>query len=162
MKSHSGQVINNGTSLIHRMTRSHTVRMINRLFAFPLPPPAPIPITPPTPSAAQSQDPPQFQPGMNLFTCKRHTSAAAAAANGDAHYDFSSRFFFWNFLNWDWMATAAFSVSGSSMSMSKSSGTSVLEASVKTEKKALTTSRRWQSRGQSEDFIYNVLQLWTV
>lgn len=33
------------------------------------------------------------------------------------------------------MATAAFSVSGSSMSMSKSSGTSVLEASEKTEKK---------------------------
>lgn len=47
----------------------------------------------------------------------------------DVHYDFSSRFFFWNLLNWDWMVTAAFSVSGSSMSMSKSSGTFALDAS---------------------------------
>lgn len=37
-------------------------------------------------------------------------------------YDFTSCFFFWNFLNCDWMATAAFWVSGSSMSMSKSWG----------------------------------------
>lgn len=45
------------------------------------------------------------------------------------NYDFSSFFFFWNFLNCDWMATAAFSVSGASMSMSKSSGMSFLDAS---------------------------------
>uniref|UniRef100_A0A0E9TYT7 Secreted protein n=1 Tax=Anguilla anguilla TaxID=7936 RepID=A0A0E9TYT7_ANGAN len=39
-------------------------------------------------------------------------------------------FFFWNFLNCDWMATAAFSVSGAPMSMSISSdGTSFLDAS---------------------------------
>lgn len=37
-------------------------------------------------------------------------------------YDFTSCFFFWNFLNCDWMVTAAFAVSGASMSMSKSGG----------------------------------------
>lgn len=48
-------------------------------------------------------------------------------------YDFTTCFFFWNFLNCDWMATAAFSVSGAPMSMSMSSaGTSFLEGSVGT------------------------------
>ncbi|TNN76621.1 hypothetical protein EYF80_013073 [Liparis tanakae] len=44
------------------------------------------------------------------------------SGDGAPLYDFTSCFFFWNFLNCDWMATAAFSVSGLSMSMSKSSG----------------------------------------
>lgn len=57
---------------------------------------------------------------------------------GSAHYDFSSRFFFWNFLNWDWMVTAAFSVSGSSMSMSKSSGTLDLDTSARGEGTAVS------------------------
>lgn len=49
----------------------------------------------------------------------------------DSAYGFGSCFFFWYFLKCDWMATAAFSVSGASMSMSKSSGgTSFLDASV--------------------------------
>ncbi len=48
-------------------------------------------------------------------------------------YDFTTCFFFRNFLNCDWMATAAFSVSGAPMSMSMSSaGTSFLEGSVGT------------------------------
>lgn len=47
------------------------VQMINRLFAFP--PPALPPPCPAHPIDRLITRPPQFQPGTNLFTCKRHT-----------------------------------------------------------------------------------------
>lgn len=60
----------------------------------------------------------------------KHANSFRPSSAGSA-YGFVSCFFFWYFLKCDWMATAAFSVSGASKSMSKSSGgTSFLEASV--------------------------------
>lgn len=60
----------------------------------------------------------------------KHANSFGPRSAGSA-YGFVSCFFFWYFLKCDWMATAAFSVSGASRSMSKSSGgTSFLDASV--------------------------------
>lgn len=60
----------------------------------------------------------------------KHASSFGLRSDSSA-YGFVSCFFFWYFLKCDWMATAAFSVSGASMSMSKSSGgMSFLDASV--------------------------------
>lgn len=46
-----------------------------QVFSAPPPPtrhPVPVPV-PPNPTNRPITRPPQFQPGMNLFTCKRHT-----------------------------------------------------------------------------------------
>lgn len=74
---------------------------------------------------------------------RRRRHGLASSPRRAAHYDFSSRFFFWNFLNWDWMVTAAFLVSGSSMSMSKSSGTLDLDTSGR--EKGIMTSAKQQT-----------------
>lgn len=106
------------TALLIGGWSSQTCHMINRRFAFPS---TPVPFPHPNPCTSMYE--------FVYMQTSRRGHALASSNCPFAHYDFSSRFFFWNFLNCDWMVTAAFSVSGSSMSMSKSSGTFDLDTS---------------------------------
>lgn len=94
--------------------------------------------------------PPALSPyRMDSITCNIKPCCPDGAVRTESsagNYDFSSFFFFLNFLNCDWMATAAFSVSGASMSMSMSSGMSFLDASGHREISYYTrpTLSQWQ------------------